>query len=149
MEKIAILGAGAWGTALAVTLARSGGSIVLGVRRKAHLEELRATGENAVHLPGIKLPATLELTDDWERAVRDATTVVMAVPSRFARAAIQPIARAIPPAAMIVSVTKGIEPDTLMTMSAMLEEVVGGGPPNNRIAVLSGPGFAAEVARGK
>jgi glycerol-3-phosphate dehydrogenase (NAD(P)+) len=149
MEKIAILGAGAWGTALAVTLARSGGSIVLGVRRKAHLEELRATGENAVHLPGIKLPATLELADDWERAVRGATTVVMAVPSRFARAAIQLIAPAIPSAALIVSVTKGIEPGTLLTMSAMLADLVGEAPPSNRVAVLSGPGFAAEVARGK
>jgi glycerol-3-phosphate dehydrogenase (NAD(P)+) len=110
---------------------------------------LRATGENAVHLPGIKLPATLELSDDWERAVRDATTVVMAVPSRFARAAIQLVARAIPSAAMIVSVTKGIEPGTLLTMSAMLADLVGEAPPSNRIAVLSGPGFAAEVARGK
>ncbi|MEA2680529.1 MAG: glycerol-3-phosphate dehydrogenase, partial [Candidatus Binataceae bacterium] len=88
----------------------------------------------------------LEITDDWERAVCDADTIVMAVPSRFARAAIVPIARAIPSNAMIVSVTKGLEHDTLLTMSAMLSQVAG---PSGRVAAISGPGFAAEVARGK
>jgi glycerol-3-phosphate dehydrogenase (NAD(P)+) len=179
MNKVAILGAGAWGTALAATIARGGGAVVLAVRRAAHLEAIRVSGENAAYLPGIKLPATLELTDDWDAAVRNAATVVMAVPSRFARAAIAPIARAIPATAMIVSVTKGIEPDTLLTMSGMLEEITAGAgaaPPSDRaiefggisenaatgnealaattspagrVAVLSGPGFAAEVARGK
>jgi len=170
MDKVAILGAGAWGTALAATLARGDGAVVLGVRRAAHLEAIRAGGENAIYLPGIKLPKALELTDDWDDAVRGATTVVMAVPSRFARAAVTSVAHAIPATAMIVSVTKGIEPDTLLTMSAMLEELTGGGaeggtpsapPPVSsggattaparagRVAVLSGPGFAAEVARGK
>jgi glycerol-3-phosphate dehydrogenase (NAD(P)+) len=65
MNKVAILGAGAWGTALAVTIARGGGAVVLGVRRAAHLDAMRASGENAVYLPGIKLPPALELTDDW------------------------------------------------------------------------------------
>ncbi|HEY1850863.1 MAG TPA: NAD(P)H-dependent glycerol-3-phosphate dehydrogenase [Candidatus Binataceae bacterium] len=151
MNKVAILGAGAWGTALAATIARGGGAAVLGVRRATHLEAIRASGENVIYLPGIKLPPTLELTDDWNAAVRDAATVVMAVPSRFARGAITTVAHAIPATAMIVSVTKGIEPDTLLTMSAMLEELTGGGAEARagRVAVLSGPGFAAEVARGK
>ena len=74
------------GTALAVTIARGGGAVVLGMRRAALLEAMRAGGENAI-LPGIILPSTVELTDDWERAARDADTIVMAVPSRFARAA--------------------------------------------------------------
>jgi glycerol-3-phosphate dehydrogenase (NAD(P)+) len=81
----------------------------------------------------------------------------MAVPSRFARSAIAPIARAIPAAAMIVSVTKGIEADTLLTMTAMIREVLASasgagraaGSAGDRVAALSGPGFAAEVARGK
>jgi glycerol-3-phosphate dehydrogenase (NAD(P)+) len=146
MSKVAILGAGAWGTALAVTIARGGAAVTLGVRRPAHLAALRAVGENALYLPGIKLPPALELTDDWERAVRGAETIVMAVPSRFARAAIIPIAQAIPSTAIVVSVTKGLEPATLMTMSAMLAEVIA---PASRVAVISGPGFAAEVARGK
>jgi len=146
MSKIAILGAGAWGTALAVTIARSGGALVLAVRRAAQLDAMRASGENAVYLPGIKFPSALEITDDWERAVCDADTIVMAVPSRFARAAIVTIAHTIPSNAMIVSVTKGLEPDTLLTMSAMLSEVAG---PPGQVAAISGPGFAAEVARGK
>ena len=65
MSKVAILGAGAWGTALAVTLARGAGAVTLAVRRAAHLEAMRASGENAVYLPGIKLPPTLEMTDEW------------------------------------------------------------------------------------
>jgi glycerol-3-phosphate dehydrogenase (NAD(P)+) len=153
MSKVAILGAGAWGTALALTLARGGSSVVLCVRRAAHLEAIRANGENSIHLPGVKLPAKLGITGDWDAAVRDATAVVMAVPSHFARAAITTVARSIPAGAAIVSVTKGIEPATLLTMSAMLEEVTAtrpeAGPASERVAVLSGPGFAAEVARGK
>jgi glycerol-3-phosphate dehydrogenase (NAD(P)+) len=184
MSKVAILGAGAWGTALAVTLARGGGNAVtLAVRRAALLEALRTSGENAAYLPGIALPATIELIDDWSAAVRDADTIVMAVPSRFARAAIAGIADAIPAIATVVSVTKGIERDTLLTMTAMLREVIGGAwsaggargsrAPSaagvsaseanagdagkasdsalagDRVAALSGPGFAAEVARGK
>jgi len=157
--KVAILGAGAWGTALAVTIARGGGmTVTLGVRRRAHLEVICASGENANYLPGIKLPATLAVVEDWSAAVSDADTVVIAVPSRFARAAIAPIARAIPARAMIISVTKGIEPDTLLTMTAMIREVIenasGAGqaepvPAADRVAALSGPGFAAEVARGR
>jgi glycerol-3-phosphate dehydrogenase (NAD(P)+) len=152
MSKVAILGAGAWGTALAVTIARGGVTVTLGVRRAGHLEMLRSSRENAGYLPGIKLPSTLELNGDWTAAVRGAGTVVMAVPSRFARAAIAPIAHAIPPTAMIVSVTKGIEPDTLLTMTAMLREITGSVEAvtsADRVAALSGPGFAAEIARGK
>jgi glycerol-3-phosphate dehydrogenase (NAD(P)+) len=153
MSKVAILGAGAWGTALALTIARGGRTVMLCVRRPRHLEAIRASGENSIHLPGIRLPAKLGLTSDWETAVRDAATVVMAVPSRFARDAITTVAHAVPADAMIVSVTKGIEPDTLLTMSAMLEEVMAtrseAVPASDRVAVLSGPGFAAEVARGQ
>ncbi len=158
MKKVTILGAGAWGTALAVTIARGGTTVTLGVHRRSHLEIMRASGENANYLPGIKLPTALELIDDWSAAVRDADTIVMAVPSRFARAAIAPIARAIPATAMIVSVTKGIESDTLLTMTAMIREVIANAgvagtaataPAADRVAALSGPGFAAEVARGK
>ena len=145
MAEAVILGAGAWGTALAVILA-SNHSVELCVRRPAHLEAISTARENTLYLPGIPLPASLGLTSDWESAVRGAATVVMAVPSRFARAAMAPIASAIASSATIVSVTKGIEQDSLYTMAQMLAEVA---PPARRIAVLSGPGFAAEVARAK
>jgi len=146
MAEVAILGAGAWGTALAVLLARNAHTTVLCVRRQAQLEALRDRRENAAHLPGVELPAELELTTDWSAAVRDAAIVVMAVPSRYARAAVAPIAGAIPASATIASVTKGIEEGSLQAMTRMLAELA---PPAGRVAVLSGPGFAAEVARGK
>ena len=146
MAEVVILGAGAWGTALAITLVRMGRAAVLCARRADHLEALRATGENGAYLPGIRLPTELKLSSDWGAAVRGAGMIVMAVPSRFARNAIAPIGHAMAPGAIIVSVTKGIEQDSLKTMAAMLAEIV---PSATRIAVLSGPGFAAEVARGK
>ena len=145
MAEVAILGAGAFGTALAVILAGAGRRVVLCTRRHAHLEEMRTANENAAYLPGIALPRALELTDQWTEAVSAASTVVMAVPSRFARAMIAPVARAIPADAILISVTKGIEEDSLMTMSQMLAELA---PQVARIAVLSGPGFAAELAQG-
>lgn len=146
MAEVAILGAGAWGTALAVLLARNAHATALCIRRPEQLHAMRARHENLAHLPGIELPADLELTTDWIEAVRNASTVVMAVPSSHARAAIAPLTHAIPGSATIVSVAKGIEQDSLHTMTQMLAELA---PPSNRIAVLSGPGFAAEVARGK
>jgi glycerol-3-phosphate dehydrogenase (NAD(P)+) len=146
MSKVTILGAGAWGTALAITLAKGRHAVTLAVRRPAQLAAIRAAGANAAYLPGVAIAPAIALTGDWAAAVHSAETIVMAVPSRFARAAIAPIVRAIPAAAALVSVTKGIEPDTLLTMTRMLAELA---PPAARVAVLSGPGFAAEIARGK
>jgi glycerol-3-phosphate dehydrogenase (NAD(P)+) len=142
----AILGAGAWGTALAAMLARAGHRATLCVRRREQLERLRTSRNNAAYLPGIELPENLALTDDWGAAVAAGGVVVLAVPSRHARAAIAPLRAAIRPDAIVVSATKGIEESTLLTMTAMLAEVV---PRAARRAVLSGPGFAAELARGK
>ena len=118
MADVAMLGAGAFGTALAIHLARTGHQVVLCTRRSAHLEQMRTAGENAAYLPGVALPPTLELTDQWAEVVSGAKTLVMAVPSRFARATFAPIAHQIPPEATLISVTKGIEEDSLMTMSA-------------------------------
>lgn len=145
MARITILGAGAWGSALALTLARNGHAVTLAVRRAVHLEEIRRTRENA-YLPGAPLPPEITLTDRWNEAARGADAIVIAVPSRYSREAIAPIAAAIPASATLVSVTKGIEPDSLLTMSRMLAGIA---PPASRIAVLSGPGFAPEVARGR
>jgi glycerol-3-phosphate dehydrogenase (NAD(P)+) len=145
MAEVAILGAGAWGTALAVLLTKNGHRTVLCLRRHEQLEAMTARRENAAHLPGVALPAELELAENWTAAVRAAATVVMAVPSQYARAAIAPIIGAIAGSAVIVSVTKGIEQKSLCTMTQM----IAGLAPADRVAVLSGPGFAAEVARGK
>ncbi|MGH7918305.1 MAG: 2-dehydropantoate 2-reductase N-terminal domain-containing protein, partial [Candidatus Binataceae bacterium] len=143
--KAVVLGAGAWGTALALTLVRNGIPTTLCARRAAHLATLARTRENHAYLPGVPLPPDLKLTDRWDAALEDAQLIVMAVPSSFARAAVAPLKESIPPNSIMVSVSKGVEQDTLLTMSRMLIEV----KPGARVAVLAGPGFAAEIARGK
>ena len=143
---IAVLGAGAWGTALAVLLARRGTRTTLCVRRESQLHSIKATRENSAYLPGIALPDSLIATADWPSATAKADVVVIAVPSAHARDCLESLADAIPRDAIVVSATKGIESDTLCTMTQMLAGVV---PQNRRPAVLSGPGFAAELARGR
>ncbi len=146
MSTIAVFGAGAWGTALAVCLARAKHQVTLCARRAEHAAAMRAARENAAYLPGVALPESIQLADRWNEAARAAEVAVMAVPSRFARAAMTPVGAALTPQATLVSVTKGIEEHSLITMTAMLGEVA---PAVRRLAVLSGPGFAPEVARGK
>jgi len=146
MSTITVLGAGAWGTALAVELARGGHRVTLCARRGDHAAAIRAKRENAAYLPGVALPESIEIGDRWADAAGAGETVLMAVPSRFARAAMTPVGPALGAGTTLVSVTKGIEEASLCTMTAMLAEVA---PAVARIAVLSGPAFAAEVARGK
>jgi glycerol-3-phosphate dehydrogenase (NAD(P)+) len=146
MNAIAILGAGAWGTALAVTLARGGREVTLCARRRSHLEALRAARVNAAYLPGVELPSSLNLTANGRETIGAAAVVVMAIPSRYARATLAPLASAIPSTATIVSVTKGIERESHLTMTQMIAAIA---DRTNGLAVLSGPGFAAEIARGK
>lgn len=146
MSTIAVLGAGAWGTAIAAGLAGAGHHVTLCARRPEHAAAMRARRENAAYLPGIALPEALEVSDRWAEASRASEIVVMAVPSHFARAAMTPLGAALGAHTTLVSVAKGIEEDSLKTMSAMLVEVA---PAVRRIAALSGPSFAAEVARGK
>jgi glycerol-3-phosphate dehydrogenase (NAD(P)+) len=146
MSTVAVLGAGAWGTALAISLGRSGHDVTLCARREEQAASIRSRRENAAYLPGVALPDNVKLADSWKAAVRAPDFIVMAIPSRFARGSITPIAADIPPRATVVSVTKGIEEKFLRTMTAMLAETVAG---PERLAVMSGPSFAAEVARGK
>ncbi len=142
----AILGAGAWGTAIAVTLVRAARPATLCVRRAAQVRAFRERRENPTYLPGVAFPPGLEISDRWDAAVGRAGIVVMAIPSSFARAAIAGVVGAIRPDAIVVSAAKGIEERTLLTMTAMLATQV---PQGVRLAVLSGPGFAAEVAAGR
>jgi len=146
MAALTVVGAGAWGTALAIVLAGNGHAVNLAVRRKSQLAALRADGENRVYLPAIRFPPRLGLTEMNESAVRPAEAILMAIPSRFARVMFAPLASAISTDSLVISVSKGIEPDSLHTMSQMLTELV---PPAERVAVLSGPGFASDVAQAK
>jgi glycerol-3-phosphate dehydrogenase (NAD(P)+) len=144
-ETVAILGAGAWGTTLAVILARRGYRAILCARRRSHRDAMRSARANETYLSGIQFPDGLEIAGQSDEAVARADFVVLAAPSRYARLAMSGIAGALAPDTVVISATKGIEDVTLSTMSRMIAEVA---PQSVSRAVLSGPGFAAEVARG-
>ena len=143
-ERIAVLGAGSWGTALAAHCARVGHDVRLWGRDDALVRDIIASRENARYLPGIHIPPAVAITASVEDAVRDASMVVAAIPSHGTRAVLRAAAAAIPETAVIVSGTKGLETDTLDRMSQVVADEIAG----RAIVVLSGPTFAAEVARG-
>ncbi len=138
--KITVLGTGAWGTALAKVLHENGNAVALWDVDGETLEELRH-GRSERYLPGVKLPTNWKVEEDFQKAVGGAECVVLAIPSQvFRQAAVK--LKSHP--AILVSVTKGIEFETGETMSRILSEQA----PANRVAVLSGPSFAREVALG-
>jgi glycerol-3-phosphate dehydrogenase (NAD(P)+) len=138
--KITVLGTGAWGTALAKVLHENGNAVVLWDINAETLAELRQ-GHSERYLPGVKLPTDWKIETDFEKAVGGAECLVMAIPSQSFR---QVAAKLKGHAAILVSVTKGIEFETGETMSRILREHA----PANRVAALSGPSFAREVALG-
>lgn len=145
--RSAVIGAGSWGTALASLLAGKGGDVAIWDIDPVPLDAIRDAGENTRYLPGIPLPAGLRPEPDLEKAVTGAELVVLAVPSHAMREVAGRIAPHLPESALICSVTKGIEVDTLMMMNEVLEDVL---PVrlHRRLAFLSGPSFAIEVAQG-
>ncbi len=138
--RITVLGAGAWGTALARLLQKGGNAVTLWGHVAEWLEEIRRTGRNERFLPGVEVPREVILQSDLPRAIEAAECIVVAVPSQPFREVTRRLAHY---SGLIVSVTKGIEYDTGLTMCGVLAEAV----PNARCAALSGPSFAVEVAR--
>lgn len=154
MTRIAILGAGSWGTALSVVLsrARKAHYISLWVHNAALAETLRSQRENNLYLPGILLPAATRVTHEMPEALMDAKVVIGALPSVHARAVYSQALPCVTPEMIFVSATKGLEPATHLRMSNVLAQVLGqagAAEPSQRIAVLSGPSFAAEAAHGE
>ena len=145
-RKVAIIGGGSWGTAFAAVIARNGVPVTIWARRTDAAEEIDLRHRNDLYLPGIELPATLGATTDQERAIRDARLVVMAVPSDGFRDRCAEVAPMLEPDAILVSLCKGIERDSGKRMSTVAQEATG--LPPERIAVVSGPNLAREVARG-
>jgi glycerol-3-phosphate dehydrogenase (NAD(P)+) len=149
MKKIAILGGGGWGTALALILSRSRAThtISLWVHDAELAELIHQTRQNSVYLPEFTVPREVEVTSDISKALASAEIVLGVVPSAHARVVYAAMVPHLKPGAAIVSATKGIEYDSLMRMSEVIAEVC---PAHgaDRIAVLSGPSFAREVARG-
>jgi glycerol-3-phosphate dehydrogenase (NAD(P)+) len=145
MKKTAVLGAGSWGTALAVHLARAGHDVRLWARDPAFVDEMRASRRNARYLPEPPLADAIQITAALDEALNEARFVIVAVPSHGLRAVIQRAAAHLETGAILVSATKGIEVDTLQRMSQVIAAETEGCCPT---VVLSGPSFAEEVARG-
>jgi len=149
MSEIGILGAGSFGTALAIHAAHAGHRVRLWVRRPEHARELAAAEENRVYLPGVALPPGLEATSELAR-LADVEPLLVAVPSHGYRDVVRKFLsqRTSGRPLDVVSLTKGIEADSLARMSEVSEEECRRAGVRHRFAVLSGPTFAAELARG-
>ncbi len=142
MQRIAVIGAGAWGTALAAVARRAGRDVVIHAHEASTTVTINTDHENKVFLPGIALDPAIMATDDLTTAAEGADAIVMVTPAQFLRptlAALEPA-----PGTPIIICSKGIELDTGKLMNEVAEETV----PDAELAVLSGPTFAAEVARG-
>ena len=150
MTKVAILGGGGWGTALAIILSRSrrAHGISVWVHDAALSESIRCSRENATYLPGHKLPAAVHVTHEMQGALANVNIVIGAMPSAHARAVYTQALPHLASNATLVSATKGLEPSTHLHMSEVIKQTVS--PKfSPRVAVLSGPSFAAEAARGE
>jgi glycerol-3-phosphate dehydrogenase (NAD(P)+) len=142
--KFAILGDGAWGTAIALVLAARGHRVSLWSAREDNGRLLQERRENVHLLPGVPIPPEIDLTLDIHRAASDADMLVAAIPTVYLRATLTPIAPMLPGSRPVISLAKGIENETFQRPSEILEQVLGPRP----IAVLSGPSHAEEVSRG-
>jgi glycerol-3-phosphate dehydrogenase (NAD(P)+) len=144
VRTVTVLGAGSWGTALAVHLARVGHDVRLWGRDNALIDDMRERRANAVYLPDVTLPSAVGVTHVLDVALANAEVVVAAIPSHGFRAAMRAAAPHLPRGAVVVSATKGLEAETLLRMSEVAAHEVGSRHP---VVVLSGPSFASEVAK--
>ena len=143
MANVGVVGAGSWGTALALVLEKNGHQVTLWSSREAKAEELKTLRENVDKLPGVKIPEVIEITADMEKAVKDKELVVLGVPSLYIRSTASKMAPFVSEGQIVVNVSKGIEESTLFTMT----EVIADELPMADVAVLSGPSHAEEVSR--
>lgn len=144
MAKISVLGAGSWGTALSLLLHNNGHSVRLWSALKDEVEMLRTKREHESKLPGVHLPEDIEITWDLESCLKDPDVAVLAVPSPFTRSTSAQMAPYVKKGQIIVNVAKGVEENTLMTLSEIISQEI----PQADVCVLSGPSHAEEVGRG-
>lgn len=143
MAEIGVIGAGSWGTALALLLHKNGHKVKVWSYREEEARELSETREHKSKLPGVSLPEDMEFTSDLMEAAEGKDVLVMAVPSTAVRATAERMKPYVKGGQIIVDVAKGIEESTLLTLSKQIEEEL----PKANVAVLSGPSHAEEVAR--
>lgn len=144
MAEIGILGAGSWGTALAVLLHKNGHRITVWSAIESEIEMLIKEKEHKDKLPGVKLPPDMEFTSELKSAAAGKDVLVLAVPSLFTRSTSKQLKEVAAKEQIIVNVAKGVEESTLMTLSEIIEEEI----PQAEVAVMSGPSHAEEVGRG-
>ena len=144
MENVGVMGAGSWGTALALLLHSNGHQVTVWSINEEEVEMLSKEREHKSKLPGVKIPEDMVFTSDMETAIKEKDFLVLAVPSAFTRGTARNMKPFVKEGQIIVDVAKGIEEDTLMTLSQQIEEEI----PQANVAVLSGPSHAEEVGRG-
>ncbi len=143
-KKIAVLGAGSWGSALSLVLATNGHDVTLWSIAEDEIKMLQEKHEHVDKLPGVKLPESISYTTDMEKAVSGKEFLILAVPSVFTRSTAKSMAPYVKEGQIVVCVAKGIEEDTLMTLSEIVEQEI----PVADVAVMCGPSHAEEVGRG-
>lgn len=144
-QSITVLGAGSWGTALAILLAKNGHDVLLWGRNEEKISAMKSAGENTFFLPDIQFPQTLSLSNDLEQAVLQNEDLLVVVPSHAFRDTLLQVSTIKPVLQSISWATKGLEPDTLKLLHQVVDDVF---PKLTRKAVISGPTFATEVAKG-
>jgi len=144
MRRVTVVGAGSWGTALAVHLGRVGHHVHLWARDRGLVDELMARRANAVYLPDVTLPDSVHVTHAIDIALAETELVIVAVPSHGFRTVVRAVAPHLTPGTAIVSATKGLEAESLLRMSEVAAQEIGSRHP---VVVLSVPSFASEVAQ--
>jgi glycerol-3-phosphate dehydrogenase (NAD(P)+) len=144
VTRTAVLGAGSWGTAFSKVLADAGADVTLWGRRPELTAQIDRDHVNEQYLPDIALPESIRATSDAARALSGAEVVVLALPSQSLRQLLGGLRELLPPGAVVVSLMKGVELGTTRRMSEVIAEV--GRVPSDRVAVLSGPNLAREIA---
>lgn len=144
MTRVAVIGAGSWGTAVAA-IASANADTVLWARRPELAQSIAATGENADYLPGLRLPATLAVTASLSEALSEVGVLVMGVPSHGFRTVLEELAAHVPAGIPVLSLTKGVEQSTLKRMTEVIADVLPGHP----AGVLTGPNLAKEIMAGQ
>lgn len=147
MQRLTIVGGGSWGTALAIVLASRFETVQLWAFEADLAERMEQTRENDVFLPGFHIPANVRISSNLACSVATADIVLSVMPSHLVRSIYERMAPALQPSASFVSATKGLENGTLLRPSEIIRQIVGAAGLEPRIAVISGPTFAREVAR--
>lgn len=144
LEKVAVIGAGSWATALAVLLGKKGHPVSLWARRADQVTELRESRQNHKYLPGIVLPDTIAATSDLEEAVSGCDKIVLGVPSHAVRQLCTQLKPILKTTKTVINTAKGLEESSLLRLSTVIDEEFGG---QHQVVVLSGPSHAEEVGR--